>query len=172
MIVLIYVGVILFCYGFYNMLCYVFMLPTINTGRKMTEIGKSDKRTFAEIVAISISMEIVKRNDLQWKHAEVLEERLKRKNIYTEGTAFLISRAVILILIFLLVLPMFFVNRMIFLLLAAGCVLWCTAEAIKLYSKKSDIQLKEKRKWSDTMCQLLLGVFFIAQMLVIVQLLT
>ena len=83
--------VILFSYGTYNMLCYLFMLPTAAAGNAISLVGREKKQSFLDQVSILIAENVVNRWELRWNDEDQLEKYLSEKEIYTRGTVYFVS---------------------------------------------------------------------------------
>ena len=62
MSILLCVGIILISYGIYNMLCYLFMLPTAAAENAVSAVGRGKKQSFLDQASILIAENIVKPN--------------------------------------------------------------------------------------------------------------
>lgn len=172
MIIIMVAGLFFFCYGIYNTICYIFMLPTVDAGRNLSEIGTREKISFAYIASILISEAIVRKWDLKWNRADAFEEVLKAKEIYTEGTVYLISRFILFFSGTFWALPMYFVNTIIFWSIILFCILWRLREVFRMIHGKRTDKKKHESKMIDIACKLLPGAFFLVQIIVFTGLFT
>jgi len=117
--------VILFSYGTYNMLCYLFMLPTAAAGNAISLVGREKKQSFLDQVSILIAENVVNRWELRWNDEDQLEKYLSEKEIYTRGTVYLVSQCIKFIGGVVIFLPVAFMHRTLFLLLILFWVFCC-----------------------------------------------
>ena len=174
MLILVYAGVFLLIYGIYNTISYIFVLPTARTGRTLSEIGSNRRDAFFYTASVLLSEKIVKKWDLEWNRSEKFEEILKAKKIYVEGTVYLISRFILMVAGILWLLPMLFIDQRIFCAFFILWMLWRAAEVLRLIPipKIWNDKRRIKRKIADIAYKLLLGAFFIAQIIVFLTMLT
>ena len=170
MIILIYAGILFMLFGTYHMICYFMMFPTVKSGRYIHSIGTERENSFWNACTITIAEYFVKRYELNWNRFEEMEQRLFEKGIYTNGTVYLIGKILLYFSGLFLILPIFLINKRISNLL---CFIWTMIRVrdIKvLFCIDTGVELKQKSR--KLMMKLLMGAFFISQILVIVSVLT
>ena len=170
MIFLIYAGIIFMLFGTYNMICYLMMLPTAKSGRNMLSVGAERKSSFWDACTVMIAEYFVKRYELEWRRFEEMDQRLFEKGLYTNGTAYLIGKILYYFSGLFLIIPIMLIDRRIFLLLF---IVWTM---IRLWESRVmmgiDTGVEIKRKSRKMMLKLLPGAFFIAQLFVLLKMLT
>ena len=163
--------VLLFCYGTYQLLCYLSMFPSMFAGRMTLRIAAVSKLYFIDYVAIAFAERLVKTYNLQMTVGDYKNNFFNQKGIYFEDTILLISKLISFIFGVIMALPLAFINIWIFLLMLSVWFIFRLVDIIKLRSfqktniKNKDIVIMLSHK-------LLLGVFFIAQIMVILFMLT
>ena len=170
MIILVYVSIVLLMIGTYNMICYFMMLPTAKSGRNMLSVGAERKSSFWDACTVMIAEFFVKRYELEWRRSEEMDQRSFEKGLYTNGTAYLIGKILYYFSGLFLIIPIMLIDRRIFLLLF---IVWTM---IRLWESRvivdMDTGVEIKRKSRKMMLKLLLGAFFIAQIFVLLKILT
>ena len=170
MIVLEYAGTIFMLFGTYNMICYLMMLPTAKSGRNMLSVGAERKSSFWDACTVMIAEFFVKRYELEWRRSEEMDQRLFEKGIYTNSTVYLIGKILHYFSGLFLIIPIMLIDRRIFLLLF---IVWTM---IRLWESRVmmgiDTGVEIKRKSRKMMLKLLPGAFFIAQIFVLLKMLT
>ena len=117
--------IFLVSYGTYNMLCYLFMLPTAVAGNAVSLVGRGKKQSFLDQGSVIIVENVVNRWELYWNDEVRLEKYLREKEIYTRGTTYLVSKCIKFIGGALIFLPVAFMHRTLFLLLILFWVFCC-----------------------------------------------
>ena len=117
--------IFLVSYGTYNMLCYLFMLPTAVAGNAVSLVGKKKKQSFIDQVSILLAENVVNRWELRWNDEDLFEKNLREKEIYTRGTVYLVSQCIKFIGGVVIFLPVAFMHRTLFLLLILFWVFCC-----------------------------------------------
>ena len=117
--------IFLVSYGTYNMLCYLFMLPTAVAGNAVSLVGKKKKQSFIDQVSILLAENVVNRWELRWNDEDLFEKNLREKEIYTCGTNYLVSQCIKFIGGVVIFLPVAFMHRTLFLLLILFWVFCC-----------------------------------------------
>ena len=117
--------IFLVSYGTYNMLCYLFMLPTAVAGNAVSLVGKKKKQSFIDQVSILLAENVVNRWELRWNDEDLFEKNLREKEIYTRGTVYLVSQCIKFIGGVVIFLPVAFICRNLFLLLILFWVFCC-----------------------------------------------
>ena len=118
-------GVILFSNGTYNILCYLYMLPTAAAGNTVSAVGRGKKQSFLDQALILIAENVVNRWKLHWNGEERLEKYLREKDIYISGTIYFVSKCIKFIGGVLIIFPVAFMYRNLFLFLILFWVLCC-----------------------------------------------
>ncbi len=177
MVILIYIGVILFCYGIYNIFSYYSAYPTATVQRSM----KKWRRSYNNDFIIELSRYIVKKWDLGWKGSESLTEIMHYNKIYYPATIYCVSLVLTVFCGLFLCLPLLFWNRIWFVLLSAAVLVYVSSVPFLLllrYRKSSAAIEKTDSKQKSSMLnmkklvRLLPGVFFLCQILLIFLMLT
>ena len=166
-----YIIILLFCCGTYQLLCYLFMHSTSMSGRMILTTCASKKYCFLDVITLLIADRIAKKWEFHIINAETIESHLRENGIYMGGTVFLVSRILMLVIGLFLCLPKLFINKMIFLLL---CCLWSSYSLIVFIRLYKAVSIREELKYliEKIGCQLLLGAFFIAQIFLLLKMLT
>ena len=170
MIILVYISIALLMIGTYYMICYLMMLPTAKSGRNMLSVGAERKSSFWDACTVMIAEFFVKRYELEWRRSEEMDQRLFEKGIYTNSTVYLIGKILYYFSGLFLIIPVMLIDRRLFLLLL---IFWTM---IRLWDCRvivginigSEIKQKSRKK----MLKLLPGAFFIAQLFVLLKMLT
>lgn len=170
MIFLIYAGIIFMLFGTYNMICYFMMLPTAKSGRNILSIGTERKNSFSDACTVMIAEFFVKRYELEWRRSEEMDKRLYEKGIYMNGIVYLIGKILYYFTGLFLIIPVMLIDRRLFLLLL---IFWTM---IRLWDCRVivgiNIGSEIKQKSRKMMLKLLPGAFFIAQIFVLLKMLT
>ena len=82
MIILIYTGILLFCYGIYNLLCYFYMLPTVRSSRTLRKLYHKERRLYENALIIRLAERLVKKWHLEWDSSDTLKAILYCNEIY------------------------------------------------------------------------------------------
>ena len=170
MIFLIYAGIIFILFGSYHLICYLMMLPTMKSGRNMLSAGSERENSFWNACTVMIADYFVNRHELDWNRSEKMEQRLFEKGIYMKGTVYLIGKILLYFSGLLLIFPVFPINKGISILL---CLIWTMIRVrdIKvLFGIDTGVELKNISR--KLMMKLLLGAYFIAQILLFVYMFT
>lgn len=177
MIILTYTGIILFCYGIYNILSYYSVLPSTLVCRGM----KKKRRGSVNALIIELSRRIVKKWDLKWKGNDVLSKALGYNKILYSTTVYCVSMILTALCGLFLCLPLLFWNRIWFILLSVAVLLYVSLDPLLLlyrYRKSLDTAEKTDSKQKNSvvnmkkLVRLLLGAFFLCQILLIFAMLT
>lgn len=177
MIILIYIGIILFCYGIYNLLSYYSVLPTVSANRSI----KKQQRVCNNALGVELSRKIAEEWDLEWKGNDRLSKILNYNKIYYSATVYCVSLVLMALCSLFLCLPLLFWNKGLFAGIYVGVLLYVSSDSLLLiyrYRKgepeqRNDMPQKKKNiVWARKWVRLLPGVFFLCQTLLIFLLLT
>lgn len=177
MIILIYTGIILLCYGVYNFLSYNSVYPTAAVSRDM----KKWKKIGGNVFIIELSRRIVKKWDLEWKGNDILSKALGQNKIFYSMTVYCVSLILTALCGLFLCLPLLFWNRFWFILLLVAVLLYVSLDPLLLlyrYRKSLDTAEKTDSKQKNSvvnmkkLVRLLLGAFSLCQILLIFVMLT
>ena len=170
MIILVYASIVLLMIGTYNMICYLMMLPTAKSGRNMLSVGAERKSSFWDACTVMIAEYFVKRYELEWRKSGEMDRKLFQKGIYTNSTVYLIGKILYCFSGLFLIIPLMLIDRRLFSLLF---IVWTM---IRVWGFRiilgTDTGVEIKRKSRKMMLKLLPGVFFIAQILLLLCLFT
>ena len=61
MILLIYIGILFFCYGIYNLFCYFSMFPTAKAGRHLLKLYRKRVRLCDNIFMVQLAEKFVRK---------------------------------------------------------------------------------------------------------------
>lgn len=177
MIILIYTGIILLCYGIYNIFSYYSVLPTASVSRRM----KIWHRLCGNVFIIELSRQIVKKWDLEWKGNDVLSKIMNHNKIYYSTTVYCASLVLKGLCSLFLCLPLLFWNWIWVVLLSAAVLVYVSLDPLLLafrYRKsatelKNDSPQPKKNVFGmKRFVRLLPGAFFLCQIFLIFVLLT
>lgn len=132
MILLTYMGILLFCYGIYNLCCYFCMLPTACAGRNLLKLQRKKIRLCNNAFIVGISERIVKEWELEWNSSETMNAILKYNGIYYITATYFISLLLFIVCGLLLCLPLLFMGLRWFCISAAGVLLYVSADYLLL----------------------------------------
>lgn len=167
---ILYFGVVSFCYGIYNMLCYLLMLPTGKAGRYSAAAGRKLQVIFLDVAAMEISNHLVKKFGRKRKYSEEVELILREQGIDVDMTAFFISKVISFLTGTIILLPMLFMDEMIFGTLIGFWIILRIVDILKVIPNRK--KEKNKRKIISICCTLLPGAFFLVQIIVFTGLFT
>lgn len=167
---ILYFGVILFCYGIYNILCYLLMLPTARAGRYSAAAGRKSHVIFLDVAAMEISNHLAKKLDLKRECSEEVKLILREQGINVETTVFLIGKVISFLAGTIILLPMFFMDGIMFGFVLGFWIIFRIADILKVIPDRK--KEKIKRKIISICCKLLPGAFFLVQIIVFTGLFT
>ena len=72
MILLIYMGVLFFCYGIYNLFCYFSMFPTAKAGRHLLKLYRKRVRLCDNIFMVQLAEKLVRKLDFEQKEPSII----------------------------------------------------------------------------------------------------
>ena len=167
---ILYFGVILFCYGIYNILCYLLMLPTARAGRYSAAAGRKSHVIFLDVAAMEISNHLVKKFGLKWNRSKKVEHILREQGINVETTVFFIRKVILFLAETIILLPMLFMDEIIFGIILGFWIIFRIVDILKVIPNRK--KEKIKRKIIGVCCKLLLEAFFLVQIMVFMGLFT
>lgn len=179
MIVLTYIGVFLFCYGIYNMLCYIFVMPTVKSARGLQ--GKKNRYLCNNALIIALAEKIVTKWELDRRGSEKQREILQYNEIYYPVAVYCVSLILTVICGLFLCLPLLLWDMKSFLILVTGIFISILADPFILYIryqrsiaavKPADLANGKWKNFKQKSIRLLPGVFFLCQMVLFIALLT
>ena len=112
----------------------------------------------------------VKRYELEWCRSEELDQRLFEKGIYTNSTVYLIGKILYYFSGLFLIIPVMLIERRLFLLLLIFWIMIRLWDCRVIVGINIGSEIKQKSR--KMMLKLLLGAFFIAQIFVLLKMLT
>lgn len=124
MIILVYIDVLFFCYGVYNIICYMSMLPSVHAGRHMKNINCSYSFSiFENTIIMALAGRMVDKWKIDLANMEIIEKAVLYSNRKYGGSIFLISRLFSCFAMLLLCMPTIFYNMKLLLILVCICIL-------------------------------------------------
>ena len=170
MIILVYVSIALLMIGTYNINCYLMVLPTMKSGKTMLLIGSDKRYLFWDACTVMIAEYFVKRYELEWCRSEEMDQRLFEKGIYTNSTVYLIGKILYYFSGLFLIIPVMLIERRLFLLLLIFWIMIRLWDCRVIVGINIGSEIKQKSR--KMMLKLLPGAFFIAQLFVLLNMLT
>lgn len=156
------IGVLILSYGTYNILCYLFMLPTAAAGNVVSAVGRGKKQSFLDQALILIAENVVNRWELHWNGEERLEKYLRKKDIYISGTIYFVSKCIKLIGGVLIIFPVAFMYRNLFLFLILFwifCCGWDIRESFFIVKKVNLLKILKIEKFFVSIFPWIYGIF-------------
>lgn len=162
MIILVYIGILFFCYGVYNLICYMAMLPSVRAGWQMKKICSSySSGVFDNTMIMALAEKVVNKRKIKLNHIEFVDMAVFYSGRKYDGNVFLISRVLSCFAMLLICLPIVFYNMRLMLILDCACILLTAADVsflmmqYKLYEKSLkkdlvDILYLAKRHFKET----------------------
>ena len=86
-----FLGVIILCFGIYQMLCYLFFLSTMRSGKEILKNRNNVKTPFFDMISVLMAEKIVTKFQIQWNDEKIMEESLKKHGSFTSGSIYLVS---------------------------------------------------------------------------------
>ena len=170
MIILVYVSIALLMIGTYNIICYLMVLSTMKSGKTMLLIGSYKRYLFWDACTVMIAEYFVKRYELEWCRSEEMDQRLFEKGIYTNSTVYLIGKILYYFSGLFLIIPVMLIERRLFLLLLIFWIMIRLWDCRVIVGINIGSEIKQKSR--KMMLKLLPGAFFIAQLFVLLKMLT
>ena len=167
-----FIGVIVLSFGVYQMVCYLYYLPTMRTGKEILKTRNRVKITFFDMISILMAEKAVTKYQIQWNDANAIEEVLKKKGIYTNGTVYVVSRIIYYVLGALLLLPLFLFQKVLFIAFIVVWTIIMTSQLFVMHPFKKENNRYDLRKIKNYKNKLLPGVFLITEIIIIICLLT
>lgn len=172
MSILLCVGIILISYGIYNMLCYLFMLPTAAAENAVSAVGRGKKQSFLDQASILIAENIVNRWELHWNSEERLEKYLREIEIYISGTIYSVSKCIKFIGGVLIIFPVAFIYRNLFLLLILFWIFFCGWDIKRTFFSVKKVNFLKNQKIKKFLMSIFLWIYGVFNILLIVKLFT
>lgn len=181
MILVIYCGILLSGYGFYNLLCYFSVLPTEKTGRNMVKgVGRGQYHCCNALMVI-MAEKIVKKWELEWNCTDKMKDILRYNKIYYAATVYCISLILTAMCGLFLCVPLLFWDIRWFLVMVAGGMVAILVDPVLLFRRYSS-QIssvtpavssgKKGKRQAERRSIVFLGSFFLCQMILIILMLT
>ena len=95
MILLIYMGVLFFCYGIYNLFCYFRMFPTAKAGRHLLKLYRKIVRLCDNIFMVQLAEKLVRKLDFEQKELSMISAVLIYNGVNYSAAVYLFSRLLI-----------------------------------------------------------------------------
>ena len=92
MILLIYIGILFFCYGIYNLFCYFSMFPTAKAGRHLLKLYRKRVRLCDNIFMVQLAEKLVRKLDLEQKEPSMISAVLSYNGVNYSAAIYLFSR--------------------------------------------------------------------------------
>ena len=179
MIFLVYIGILLLCYGLYNIAAYYFMLPTAAAGSLIKRFGRGEGIIYVNPFIMELSREVVKKLDLDGNGRDTFSEILRYNRIYYSVAVYCVSVILTMLCGLFFCFPLLFWDKIWFLIAAAGVLLYIVTFNLILVSRyRKSVEVLEKTvkknsvHWLHTAIRLTPMVFFLCQMILILTLLT
>lgn len=128
MIILTYTGILLFCYGVYNLMCYFQMLPTARSGRALQKLYRKERRLYENALIIRLAARFVKKWHLEWDSSDTLKAILYCNGIYYSAEVYFISLLIWELSGLLLCLPILFVSLKVFCVMVCAVLLFVVGD--------------------------------------------
>ena len=181
MIILTYIGVLMLCYGIYNMLSYYSMLPTLKSSKNMNEQGRENEGNIRNPLIIRFAEKFAEKWDLEWNGSERINEILQYNGIYYSAAVYSISLILRGLCGLFLCLPLVFWDIKWFVALSIGHIIIVVLDPALLYiryqksmalDRPVDSAKRNRKQFTQTCIRLLPGVFFLCQLLLFIAMLT
>ena len=108
MILLIYLGILFFCYGIYNLFCYFSMFPTAKAGRHLLKLYRKRVRLCDNIFMVQLAEKLVRKLDLEQKEPSMISAVLSYNGVNYSAVVYLFSRLLMAACGIILSLPLVF----------------------------------------------------------------
>ena len=181
MIIVIYIGILLFCYGIYNILSYFTMLPTLKIGKSLEEQGIHKEPRLTNTLIIALSEKIADKWSLGWNGTTKIIDVLQFNKIYYSAAVYCISLMLMALCGLLLCLPLLFWNTKIFVAVIVGSFVVIAMDPVLLYIRyqrnfknvvPNNHTVCRRKKLITQIIRLLPGVFFLCQIVLFLAMLT
>ena len=128
MILLIYMGVLFFCYGIYNLFCYFSMFPTAKAGRHLLKLYRKRVRLCDNIFMVQLAERFVRNFDFEQKEPSMISAVLSYNGVNYSAAIYLFSRLLIAACGIILSLPLVFIGVRWMLAMCVGIILFTAAD--------------------------------------------
>ena len=128
MILLIYIGILFFCYGIYNLFCYFSMFPTAKAGRHLLKLYRKRVRLCDNIFMVQLAGKLVRKLDLEQKESGIVSAVLSYNGVNYSAAVYLFSRLLMAACGIVLSLPLVFIGVRWMLAMCAGIILFTAAD--------------------------------------------
>lgn len=128
MILLIYMGVLFFCYGIYNLFCYFSMFPTAKAGRHLLKLYRKRVRLCDNIFTVQLAEKLVRKLDLEQKEPSMISAVLSYNGVNYSAAIYLFSRLLMAACGIILSLPLVFIGVRWMLAMCVGIILFTAAD--------------------------------------------
>lgn len=128
MILLIYMGVLFFCYGIYNLFCYFRMFPTAKAGRHLLKLYRKIVRLCDNIFMVQLAEKLVRKLDFEQKELSMISAVLIYNGVNYSAAIYLFSRLLMAACGIVLSLPLVFIDVRWMLAMCAGIILFTAAD--------------------------------------------
>jgi len=160
---LLYIGVILLSYGSYQLLCHILLFPTVKARKHSLNIYCKKRFYYYEAVSLELASIMIKKFELVWNCPKEIESELDKQGIFLDGLTFFLSQMISLILGLLLIIPLFFLQKVVFFGLTFLWVIFIV-NRVKVFMPLKKIRLGNKKTKRMEYChKLLIGAFFVAE---------
>lgn len=159
-----YLGIILLCYGMFHLICYLRMFPTQKCSAMMLRIGNMAGLSWVDVIAFTVAEKLINKYELEWKNAGQVSTILSGKGFYIDVTTYLIGKIIAYLMGIMVLLPLCFTNKWVFWTIS---FFWSLARAWEVFKVfKEDVSREKKKKYIFYSGKLLMGAYFIAQIIV------
>ena len=128
MILLIYIGVIFFCYCIYNLFCYFNMFPTAKAGRHLLKLYRKKVRLSDNIFMVQLAEKLVRKLDFEQKEPSMISAVLSYNGVNYSAAIYLFSRLLMAACGIILSLPLVFIGVRWMLAMCVGIILFTAAD--------------------------------------------
>lgn len=128
MILLIYMGVLFFCYGIYNLFCYFSMFPTAKAGRHLLKLYRKRVRLCDNFFMVQLAGKLVRKLDLEQKEPGMINAVLSYNGVNYSAVVYLFSRLFMAACGIILSLPLVFIGVSWMLAMCVGIILFTAAD--------------------------------------------
>ena len=128
MILLIYMGVLFFCYGIYNLFCYFNMFPTAKAGRHLLKLYRKKVRLSDNIFMVQLAEKLVRKLDFEQKEPSMISAVLSYNGVNYSAAIYLFSRLLMAACGIILSLPLVFIGVRWMLAMCVGIILFTAAD--------------------------------------------
>ena len=128
MILLIYMGVLFFCYGIYNLFCYFRMFPTAKAGRHLLKLYRKIVRLCDNIFMVQLAEKLVRKLDFEQKELSMISAVLSYNGVNYSAAIYLFSRLLMAACGIILSLPLVFIGVRWMLAMCVGIILFTAAD--------------------------------------------